>query len=906
MKNRFFKRILCMLTLVSLVLGLVACKNVKTVYGELTDTVYFQQGDFKLTEKDLYDLMLSNKTSSSFSFVNAINEIVNQKVLAKYLEEVDQNWETEYKEKAQDLVKKSVYGTDEDEAIAKLSSTSKSVQIKQFLDSQLTKGIVADDIFADEILNSYKYQFATERFARQILEVEVTQEFVKDEDGEDTEEKNTYYIDDEAIEDYYDANYKGQNDFAVVAISFTNLNEAEQALQNKNVKSYKGELYYVPAGTNYNTIINEGNVSNYTKLTEKEVVLLFVQLYVELFPNTTITSSDLTSLEGKTVEEIVTELSTNEIFADFQKDYEDFKSENSALSSFVATKLKVENEENADVLPRYTATPASISNTYHLVYKLTDGTDKELNDELKAEIKEELIKNKLTTAYTNNKLALLSAEYTYSIFDGHIANVYESLGYELGDVKATENLLLSVKVEANEDLGITEDLTVTVSVKELYTKLEKTLGMTVAIEAAYKNALLSTTKYDSEITKDEMDDFKDAAKQVIKDFKNNSYSSYGLSSNVGEKTFLKLYFGLDNKDDLVEKYYKLNKRSELFLADMESNLKQNNNDYYETLAKYSQSYYEKYFSVSVGHVLVYTDFDLDGTPDNPETYTAEQKALVDEKAYELQVHFYEKAKNLVGKLNSSLEYLAKEFTKANKYDTTSYNAAGNTYGELKKLGFFAKYENLGNVTSDNYTSYDKVFAGKVTSLMEAALEENFDFEDDQEYLQKLTSVNDLAVSSFGYHMLILSKLDDKEDLSAKYTSDNDYGNSYKEIKYDEVVLDAYSENDYLSRNQIEIYMREKDLSSGIKNLPTDVKTACSTFVSPILTKYKSSTNQFFLKLSLLEGLDFTNDSTDTLLQLYKEYQVNTFFGYSLLNEHEKSPLATWFQDNYNFTIGGNN
>ena len=101
-------------------------------------------------------------------------------------------------------------------------------------------------------------------------------------------------------------------------------------------------------------------------------------------------------------------------------------------------------------------------------------------------------------------------------------------------------------------------------------------------------------------------------------------------------------------------------------------------------------------------------------------------------------------------------------------------------------------------------------------------------------------------------------------------------------------------------------MREKDLSSGIKNLPTDVKTACSTFVSPILTKYKSSVNQFFLKLTLIEGASFTNDATNTLLQLYKEYQVNTFFGYSLLNEHQKSPLSTWFEDNYNFKIGGNN
>ena len=51
-----------------------------------------------------------------------------------------------------------------------------------------------------------------------------------------------------------------------------------------------------------------------------------------------------------------------------------------------------------------------------------------------------------------------------------------------------------------------------------------------------------------------------------------------------------------------------------------------------------------------------------------------EKTLYDREIYDPAKH------------GNLLEYLAKEFTKANKYDTTAYNAAGNTYGELKKFG----------------------------------------------------------------------------------------------------------------------------------------------------------------------------------------------------------------------------
>ena len=101
-------------------------------------------------------------------------------------------------------------------------------------------------------------------------------------------------------------------------------------------------------------------------------------------------------------------------------------------------------------------------------------------------------------------------------------------------------------------------------------------------------------------------------------------------------------------------------------------------------------------------------------------------------------------------------------------------------------------------------------------------------------------------------------------------------------------------------------MREKDLSSGIKNLPTKVKTACSTLVSPILTKYSSSYNQFFLKLSLLKNADFTDVKNDNLLNEYKAYQATLFFGYNL-KDATVNPFENWFLDNYNYDYtGGNN
>ena len=101
-------------------------------------------------------------------------------------------------------------------------------------------------------------------------------------------------------------------------------------------------------------------------------------------------------------------------------------------------------------------------------------------------------------------------------------------------------------------------------------------------------------------------------------------------------------------------------------------------------------------------------------------------------------------------------------------------------------------------------------------------------------------------------------------------------------------------------------MREKDLSGGIKNLPTKVKDACEKFISPILSKYNSNENHYFLKLSLLTDVNFVNAEKNNLLESYKKSLVNTFYGYNLLGKHQESPLGTWFKDVFGFNPGGAN
>lgn len=803
-----FKKILSivLVLMVGLTIGACARKsyNTKVPYGNLNlESIYAQQAG---TSVKLTTKQLYNEMR-----INAYSlflEEVKAMLLETQITAIDLN-KTEDRDALIEYVNNAIYGTSEQEEIEKISPTDKKIKLQRYIDSMFVAGVTISsyedkDVYGNNVLEFYRSNLAQKRFTKEIIKASVDKEFL----DEEKKEKNPYYISDEMIEDEFNASYKNDTSFKVIFASFNTLAAAEQALVN-------------------------AGITDITQLTEENIGEIMVKLYNEAYPyKTPLNSID----EIKAVKD------------------EDLSHYDSSLRNFI------KNLKAGD----FTKTPKFLKK-YTYVYKIADKVDAELAD-LKEDIKNEMIDDLVTSAAINTEVTKLINEAKIEIYDPLLAALFEA-NYEEYNRSKAFNAQLVAKINDKE-----------LSVNDFFNKLETVYAPGVVIDHFINESLLAS-KYMNQITNDEVKEFKKSYSETLKNFNNGALASSGFPKSMGEDLFKFAYFHATTEKEIINRYYKTQKVSELYFEDY-------NDDYWTALSNVSKLYHETFYSLKIKHVLLTVDYDLDGTIDNPDEFIKKLEATDAESGSNLAAEFTKAIEDIMAMVyqeaiwadstnpSKNLEAIAEEFNRSGIIYSEKDKTDAKTWADFKKFKIGMKVEDLGTIDNSNGSNYVKPFTKAVYDLYQTITNDE-ELSLEKEYLPKPTDINSLCKTVFGYHLLLSAGGEEKK--TAKFTYDEDSRMSsddqhkiYQQVavEIDGVIhhIDAYSEHDWNSIDQLKIFVYESKTDAGVKNLPSSVKSYINGFYSLFNTRYTNSTFQNYLLQKFAKLSDVTFDSSNTAMQ----------------------------------------
>lgn len=929
-KTNLIKKLAALVLLTAFAVTLAACgdKSLSTPYGSLGDTVYLSGTGYSITEKELYQEM---RLSSSSVLVEMIEKILYADELAL----IEANPAT-YEEDILKYANEAIFGTSDIDTLKEYDAKTITNKVKSFVDSFYLANSTIEESDIDvvnfenhdaSILNYYKLNVAKKIYAKEILVDEV-----KDKDS-------SSYIDvDKDLATYFDNNVKNNYDMSAITIRFVNLNEANATLRRFNLKAYRSQLYVLQdpragvvtgrAATTLSElgIANTGNVSeaDYRKfydkysinpdagsdsdvaLTQDETLVKFLEIYNYIYSFRDQVNTNYT------VESILADLDN----LPFTKAYEDFT--NTSLRTYIYNTLGTEDGET-----RFTASPRLSGSNYYLVFKLKDHNEEVLNwmdeddefivytqaGELTAKAQEvynEVLDAKLTTSYISTKATERLNEADVVIYD-ELVQLYLAQSYKEVKVASKSSKTLIAKVNGTE-----------ITVDALYAQLEQRLGVSVAIDMAIRQTLKDSDYVDS-ITKEKLDEYRKNIETIIKQFGQDYYASSGYPASMGRKNFLMLAFRATSIDEAVQNVYVAAALEDEYLKDLEA---QYGATIYQTLADYANRLREQFFSLSASHLLVYIDMDEDDTPDKPSEYfdTLDAQELADfqEMLVEFMVLVHDKALTY-SSFSTGLNAIVEEYNAAGRIAPQSCSVPPLDvtpeckWAEYKAAGLNLKFENLSAITNSTNTigstsSLDEAFYAGAKEIF-AEVKAEYDANDafPSQWLQ--SSPADYAQvleTAFGWHMILATggsvassaKFTAEDDSKAK---DTDEYMIYEHIEYEDkngekYYLNAYSDSDAISANQVRIYLNEKDSEYGVENLPSNVSTAINAYFAPIYAKYTGSQNQLNLLYRLLDttNYNFASAANNQKAQRLVEINQDQFFSYIFDNAEFNEVYGDWW------------
>ena len=833
MKN-LINKVLLVLLVLFVGISLTACgeetdtTNKNVPYGTLSsETVYASIGDIKLSEKALYDDLRVN--GFDYLFDEIINTLVKP---SDFGLSVDNN-----REELIELVNKACYGTSDEEALAKMNSTTKATYVKKYVDSMYLQNIniTETNIYTEECLGHYLNQLAQKAYAEKVLTDENSKyfyanefqkengEFVLDEDGEQI--KNTYYISEESIEASYNSTKNSEAEYNVVIVAFNTLADAKKALNGYN----ENELTY----ENFQTIYN--NKYGYKTVSEDNFFL---------------TTTELSAYDSG-----LSTLVKNMKAGDY-KLYQQF-GKNVYLVYLNQEKPEVEYEK--------------------------------LEEADKAAAKEETIKELIEGKLTSNVISTLLVEKVYDteivIYDYVFDALYAAENSDHKRLEASE-----WKDEYNSYVAKVGETYITVA--DFYSKLEKLLGLTTSLDY-FTNEVLLNSKYADKLTDKDLEAIDKEYKAAVESFENGSYASNGLPTSVGKDVFLFAYFGSTNETE-IKNQYKSQKIWEYYLKEKPEN-------YFALAEAFSKQYHDKYFDLSVKHILLTVDFDSDGTPDDPELFMnklSEEKQTAFTNAIVTAMDAIVKEVNYIveedySSLVDALDYVLREFY-ANGTLLSDTTKTWSFYKDEFNLGL--TIEDLSSVSSSTYSQYVKEFGIGVQKLY-TKLSEEKKLNDD--YLaSSVSNIDELIKTNYGYH--ILGVYNSGNVTSALYTKDNDSSEQYVNIKVEVngekvTIENAYSENKWASINQIRIYDAQVNTEDGITDLPSAVKTYISKFYTTFTSRFNNESFRNILLAKTELTIDFALANNDAKFAEFIEIQKRQLDSYEDYSSESINFLAGWWE-----------
>lgn len=618
-------------------------------------------------------------------------------------------------------------------------------------------------------------------------------------------------------------------------------------------------------------------------LSTAEVKAKFVEIYNLLNPTATIK----VDVDGNVVGDSDTEYST--LFT-----YEDLTGLDTTLRSHIYNTLTSEalmdDPEDTTSESPYSSRVQTGSSYRFLVFKLDDQSslqenilvedpeddtleifgDSEAAQNKYAEMRNELIDNKLTDSYISTKVDDLYAEATFDIYDPVVRIIYsQSMTYN-----GTEKAKSGDVVAKFNDTEIT--------VRSFYEKLEQTYGVNLAYDILVNKYLDDSDKYT--VDQDTIDDYQTQFETIITSFTADSYAPT-YPASMGRQAFLLVAFGAETNAEAINQLYVYPDLRQQYIDDIENHFDNTNASIYEKFAELTQKQYEYDKGINVSHLLVYVDQDGNGSPDDPADYldglTASARAAVEQGVIDLVDFVFDKVGDYKS-LSSGLSTLATQYASAirlerGRYDSSPYEVINeDVWVPFRLLGLNLKFESISSAITDTSnlltggSTLDPVFYDRAIELYDSL----YDVRDDDGVLPYLdlyeeftydgiTDISQLQVvqSSFGWHFILVTSVADKT--SATLSAQDDTDGDYVQTLEDESTINLYNEsNDYLTANQIEYYLKSQDADEAFK-FDTTVQTALTTYFTPVLTVYQGTYMQRELIFRLLDGITFadTNDAT---------------------------------------------
>ncbi len=361
-----------------------------------------------------------------------------------------------------------------------------------------------------------------------------------------------------------------------------------------------------------------------------------------------------------------------------------------------------------------------------------------------------------------------------------------------------------------------------------------------------------------------------------------------------------MMYGYDNEGDVLKYYFEAQSALQYVGTIHDDN-------YFELLELVAKNNYYNYYSLNIKHVLLFVDYDLDGTLDNPAEFmnklSSTQQEAFETAIVNIYTAVYNEATYLELGESAALDYIVKAYNRGDKLVSPDNKTKfGDTATWTSIRGVFniqMKVEDLGTVDTSTGSNYVAEFSTHVQNMYNGLKEdfkeqEGFNEETDtedknfltdfteylnQNHLEEITTFDNLCMSTFGFHMLLStkggtasssifeSKYDYKEDSDDEYKQ---YEHIYVETidKDGEVVeeyINAYSETHYPSLNQLKVYVYENGTDDGIENVKSYTETIINGFYSSFTSRLKDST---FMNYYLYQELDMNVvfDSTSDVLQ----------------------------------------
>lgn len=777
------KKILLVVMLLASVLFLNACGNDKnpTISNPEEDYLTVKEGSYTYTvnNKRVYDVL---KEQVGYSM---LNDLIDTDLLKNTKSEGVSFWDQVTQEEINTRLDEDIFPNGNED----LTNEEKAEKRQKHLDKLFSDyGLITEQ----DVFNYYHLLLAREAYAESELNKQLAEK-----DFTDTEYQN-----------YFNNNYK--DEYYAIVVSFDSLRMFEKSLKQLGYQLKNDQI-----------VFPEGNA-----LDNKQIVKMFIELYNMV--NSSKFNGTLALNEGV---EYTYNLAEGKYNFDLEKiDLLHYTNREITIYESSIQKMLAEFDNYGSGDNFYTKKPQvyKSGSRYSLFMKIGQISHK--LEDVKAEIREDLIDQKITNAFVNNEMLKLRIANNIVIYDSLFKDLFEeqigALDVEY-EIKGKDKALV-----AKTDL---KDY----SADELFSKMNRNYGISSAIsELEYNRFLgnLDINKVYNFETKEAINATRwSIIQQSIKDekanFKNDLYKENGYPASYGWEKFIKDIYGADNEYEL-ERYFVFQDVKGSYAKSFGDLTNETaTGDKWNFYSAQMQKMVEEYFNVTGVHLLI-TMNDESGNPVDPKDWTTSQVELA--KDFYGQVMDYLNDETITDSATKKLQNVQNAYNRAPYFvagvaaenqpvvEGVNYTFNGIEVSKFKSAGLVALFQDLGTFTN-----------GQMVKEFNDAAKSIWDANNDSEAVVIYDSTPDnegnyeYLVTQFGYHVYV----------NTKTTPIAEYATG----KILPTIEDA---QEYL-----------KD--SGSSKISSKLKTAIETYFKPVYTELTSTNKLQITSYKALKGLDIT-------------------------------------------------